>query len=121
MKTNFHTHILSILILIGFIPKSKLQMIIVGFVSYLMACVAVANHFIHVYFNPIDFDIFEFFQFTNSIMFTFVGLLCPFLNYAMRKRLPFASGYMKGIKSKFYIDNKCINFLLFKVLHRNTF
>ena len=71
MKTNFHTHILSILILIGFIPKSKLQMIIVGIVSYLIAFVAVANHFIRVYLNPIDFDIFDFFAANYKHFFIF--------------------------------------------------
>ncbi len=96
MKTNFHTHILSILILIGFIPKSKLQMITVGFVCYMIACLTVANYFINVYFNPNDFDIYLFFQFINNIMFTFVGLICPFLNYTMRKRLSYASEDIKG-------------------------
>ncbi len=119
---NLYRNIFNLFSIIGFIPKTRMQMKIVAFVIGIIFAFTIAVYIsFYFYFKFIESS--EYVDFLTDLIFTCIGFLCPYLNFSMRSKCPdvFYKNDMEGNS----INNilQYIYSLLFNVkdLHRRSY
>ena len=109
MKFNIYPKFLKFLSIIGFIPTSTFQLIIVGILDVLILSLGTFAYY-WSYFVIQNFKSDNVITIITDISFLFLGTMCPFLNYMLQKSFPNML-HDPTINGNTFFQKLCLNFL----------